>query len=355
MKYLLIFLVVLTSCSHKISKFYPEIIPKQMNTTLPVGKGQHKINLTYLGCGNMIIEQDGDAIITDPFFSNQKFLKMLGKVQTKPDLFELWKGHVQSQASRGMVRAGLVSHTHYDHVMDLPTLLQSHYFNKMETVYGNDYLPQMMVNFAKEGVTLDGLSNEQIYQPTVSNDTQYEWINVTPKIRFLAIESNHAPHTKRKLYMSKPLDAEYFKEHLTWPNDKLKARKWTVGTTYSFLVDFIQGDTVRLFIQTSASQYPYGRPPKEELQKKKVDVAVLCYASTMNVKDYPKSIVRDLNPSKLVIVHWEDFFREPSSDDDVMLVRRTNPKKTRKRFDELGMKKDFFMMPKPGTKIQIIK
>ena len=75
----------------------------------------------------------------------------------------------------------------------------------------------------------------------------------------------------------------------------------------------------------------------------------------MNVKDYPKAITKDLNPSKLVIVHWEDFFREPRTDDDVKLVRRTNPKKTRKRFDELGKKKDFFMMPKPGTKIQITK
>jgi hypothetical protein len=82
---------------------------------------------------------------------------------------------------------------------------------------------------------------------------------------------------------------------------------------------------------------------------------VLCYASTMNVKDYPKAIVSDLNPSKLVIVHWEDFFREPRADDDVKLVRKTNPKKARKRFDELGKKKDFFVMPKPGTKIQITK
>jgi len=341
MRYLLI-LLLFTSCSQQISKFYPEIIPKQMTTTLPVGKGQHKVNLTYLGCGNMIIEQDGDAILTDPFFSNQRFTKMAGKIQTKPNLYESWKDRVQTQASRGMVRAGLVSHTHYDHVMDLPTLLQDHYFNKIEVVYGNSYLPQMLTNFSKEGVRLDVLKAG-------------EWVNVTPGIRFLPIESKHAPHTKRKLYMSKPLDADYFKEHLVWPDAKIKAHKWTVGTTYSFLVDFIQGDTLRMFIQTSASQYPFGRPPKEELQKKKVDVAVLCYSLTPNVEDYPKAIMSDLNPSKMVIVHWEDFFREPKSDDDVRLVRKTNPKKARKRFDKLGRKKDFFVMPKPGTKIQIIK
>jgi hypothetical protein len=347
---------MLASCAQKVSKFYPEIVPGKSNVTLPLNKdGKHAVNLTYLGCGNMIIEQDGDAIVTDPFFSNQKITAVAGKVQSKPVLYDLWKNRLQAQASRGSVRAALVSHTHYDHVMDLPTLLQGHYFNKMETVYGNSYLPQMMVNFIKEGVKLEGLSNEQIFQPTIANDQAYEWINVTPRIRFLAIESNHAPHTRRKLYMSKPLDPEYFKENLVWPSDKIKTKKWTVGTTYSFLVDFIsqQNDTLRMFIQTSASQYPYGRPPAAELKKKKVDVAVLCYALTLNVKDYPKAIVKDVDPAKLIIVHWEDFFREPTSDDNVKLVRKTNPRKARKRFDELGKKKDFFAMPRPGTKIQI--
>jgi L-ascorbate metabolism protein UlaG (beta-lactamase superfamily) len=335
--------IALMSCAHKVSKFYPEIIPKRMNTTISVGKNnKHSVNLTYLGCGSMIIEQDGDAIITDPFFSNQKLSKMWGKVATDPEQFELWKGRVQSQASKGMVRAGLVSHTHYDHVMDLPTLLQSHYFPNMQAVYGNSYLPQMMVNFVKDGVNVQSLKTDQ-------------WIEVTPKIRFMAIESSHAPQTGKKLRMNGPFDAEYFKENLTWSNEKLKTKKWTAGTTYSFLVDFIQGDTVRFFIQTSASQYPAGRPPKDELQKKKVDVAVLCYASTLNVTDYPKAIVNDINPSKLVIVHWEDFFREAKSDDDVKLVRKTNSRRARRRFDELGKKKDFFVMPKPGTKIQITK
>jgi L-ascorbate metabolism protein UlaG (beta-lactamase superfamily) len=334
--------VVFTSCSHKIESFYPEIVPKKTNVTLPIGKtGNHTVNLTYLGCGNMILEQDGQAIVTDPFFSNQKLTKLLGKIGTKQSLFDLWKSNLQAQAPKGSVRAGLVSHTHYDHVMDLPTLLQSHYFNNMHAVYGNSYLPQMMVNFTKEGVQV-------LECPT-------DWVQVTPGIRFLAIKSEHAPQTKRKLWANGPLDASYFKENLVWPHDRIKAKKWTTGTTYSFLVDFIQGDTIRFFIQTSASRYPAGRPPKAELDTKKVDVAVLCYASTTNVEGYPKSIVKELDPSKMVIVHWEDFFREPTTDDAVRLVRKTNPKKARKRFDELGKKKDFFVMPKPGTKIQVIK
>lgn len=355
MRLALLFLVLTTAvgCTHSVTKFYPEIIPKKNQVSLPVNGGRDKVSLTYLGCGNMVIERNGESILTDPFFSTQGFLKMAGEIRSKPELFETWKSRLEAQTLRGQVRAALVSHTHYDHVMDLPTLLQAHYFPKLETVYGNAYLPEMMVNFSKEGVKMQTLSNEQVYQPRANNDQSYEWVHVTPSIRFLAIETNHAPHTKHMLFMSRPLDAAYFKKHLTWPNDKTKSRKWSLGTTYAFLVDFIGPDTLRMYIQTSASQYPCGAPPAAELAKKKVDVAVLCYASTPNVTDYPSSIARQIDAKKMVIVHWEDFFRDARDEDDVKLVRSTNPKKTRKRFDQLGKKKDFFVMPKPGTRIDI--
>lgn len=152
--------------------------------------------------------------------------------------------------------------------------------------------------------------------------------------------------------MDKPLDAEYFDERLIYSNSKTKAFKWSTGETYSFLVDFIETDTLRVFIQTSASQHPFGCPPSDEIKKKKVDVAVLCYASALNVENYPNAVINFLKPEKLVFVHWEDFFRTPESFHDQRLVRRTNPKKVREQIDKLGKTNDF-MMPKPGTRIKI--
>jgi hypothetical protein len=154
--------------------------------------------------------------------------------------------------------------------------------------------------------------------------------------------------------MDKPLNEDYFDEHLIYSNSKTKAFKWSTGETYSFLVDFIDTDTLRVFIQTSASQHPYGFPPLDQVKKeKKVDVAILCYASAPNVGNYPNAIVDLLEPKKIIFVHWEDFFREPSSFDDQRLVRRTNPKKVRERVNKLGKPNDYFMMPKPGTRIKI--
>ncbi|MCB0489708.1 MAG: MBL fold metallo-hydrolase [Cyclobacteriaceae bacterium] len=343
-----------TACTHSISKFYPEIVPAKSDVPLVVNSGgKSQMNLVYLGCGNMILEHDGEAIMTDPFFSNQKLLKLLGKIKSNPTRYNTWKTNLEYFLSPSVVNAALVSHTHYDHAMDLPLMLEDRYFNSMRQVYGNSYLPKMMQHFSEEGSEIHGLSGSQVYDPTMANDQNYEWISTSSHIRFLSIHSNHAPHTKKKLYMDKPLDENYFEENLIYSNSKTKAFKWTNGETYSFLVDFIGSDTLRVFIQTSASQYPNGFPPKSELLKKPVDLAIICYASGLNVDNYPKALFDFVQPRKMMLVHWEDFFRTPKSFEDQRLVRRTNPRKMRKQIDALKKKSDYFIMPRPGTRVKI--
>jgi ribonuclease BN (tRNA processing enzyme) len=342
----------LLGCAHKIQHFYPEILAGSAPVAVTLDKTpSERVSITYLGCGNLVLEQNGVSIMTDPFFSNQKVLALSGKIRTKDELYRLWKGRLESSTARSAVRAVLVSHTHYDHVMDLPTLLHDHYFQNLEVVYGNRYMPKMLSNFKKEGPWLDSLTKKVVYDPTVTNDPEMEWVAITPQLRFLAIKSDHAPHRGKTLYMSEPLTEGYFEENLTWPNDKISASRWTAGDSYSFLVDFIQKDTLRVFIQTSASNHPNGLPPKAELAKKKVDLAIMCYASAPNVEDYPNKWVEWMKPKKLVLVHWEDFFRDARSDDDHKLVRGTKPSIVRQRIDQLGMKRDFFIMPLPGTRM----
>ena len=346
--------VALGACTHAVTKFYPEIVPKNSDTELHTkANTEHELNLVYLGSGNMVLEQNGEAIITDPFFSNQKLLKLLGKIKSNPLLYNTWKTNYEYFLSPSVVQAGLVSHTHYDHAMDMPTLLENRYFTNLKTLHGNEYLPKIMQNFAEEGVRLAALSEDQVYDPTVSFDKSYQWISVTPRIRFLPILSNHAPHTKKKLFMDKPLNEEYFDERLIYSNSRTKAFKWSTGETFTFLVDFMDNDTLRVFIQTSASQHPYGFPPPEELKEKDIDLAILCYASSLNVKAYPNAIVDFIQPKKVMFVHWEDFFRTPNSFHDQRLVRSTNPKKVRARINKLGKPNDYFIMPKPGTRIKV--
>lgn len=346
--------IVAVACGpYKTSRFYPEIIPAKPESTLSIGSGgASTVNVTYMGCGNIFLEKAGNAVMFDPFFSTQGFLKMAGKVKTRAADYEYWKSTLQQYVSRSSVRAALVSHTHYDHVMDLPTLLHDKHFPNMDVVYGNNYLPEMMINFRKSGVDVRSLTDDQIFNPA-GNDSQYAWVNAAPNIRFLPIRSTHAPHTRNRLFMNKPLKPGYFGKKLVWPGDKVGAFKWTCGDTYAFLVDFLGADTLRVYVQTSASEHPRGFPPQAELSRRKVDLAIICYASAMNVSNYPNALVDFIKPSKVMFVHWEDFFRRYRSDNDVKLVRGTNPGKVRKRVDLLGRKKDFFTMPRPGSKVVV--
>lgn len=350
---LLIIGSVTSSCTHSIAKFYPEIVPSKSDAKVVVGDGDSHLNIIYLGCGNMVLEKNGEGIMTDPFFSNQPLLKMLGKIQSDPKKFNTWKSNLEYFLSPSVVKVGLVSHSHYDHLMDLPLLVEQRYFTNMNRVYGNSYMPLMMQNFADEKVGFQSLNDEQVFNPTVANDSEYGWIEVSQGIRFLPILANHAPHVGKKLFMNKPLNAQYFDDHLIYSTSKTKAFKWPTGESYSFLVDFIDRDTLRVFVQTSASQPPYGFPPQAELTQKEVDLAIICYASSLNVDNHPKALVDYVRPKKVIFVHWEDFFRSPKSFNDQRLVRGTNPKKVHKRINEMSKPASFFTMPKPGTRIDV--
>lgn len=352
LKWLMVF-ALFSSCAHRISRFYPEIVPAKPTVSWELNaKGGESLRILYMGCGNLVLEKDGEAIMTDPFFSRQGPLKLLGKIKTDPEAYRLWKNTYESFLARSVVKAGFVAHTHYDHVMDLPTLIEDHYFLQMKEVYGNAYLPKMLQHFDDQGVSLNALTDDQVFDPDNPSDA-YQWIDVTPRIRVLPIKSSHAPHTKKKLYMDDPLDEEYFDEHLVWSNSKVKAFKWTTGTTYSFLVDFIGEDTLRIFVQTSASEAPDGFPPAGELKEKKVDLALLCYASTPNVTRYPNAIVEKVGANKLMLVHWEDFFRQSKSFNDQKLVRRTKPREVRQRIDQLKLTPEDLLMPRPGTLVTV--
>jgi hypothetical protein len=136
-----------------------------------------------------------------------------------------------------------------------------------------------------------------------------------------------------------------------------------VGTSYAFLVDWFNGsDTVRLYIQTSASRPPNGLPPPEELKKKKVDLVILCYASTPNVRKYPEYLMDALKEKdypKIVMVHWEDFFTYQSTYGPAQLVPGTKPRAVVKRWkkalnvEDNSSLTDYITMPRPGTVVTI--
>lgn len=351
--------LVLGGCSYDLHKTGMDqyLLAEGEDNLYLKDSASRSFKILYMGAGNMIIESNDEAFFMDPFFSNTGFFR--GKLKTDTALYRSWKERVGETINTNSVKAGLVAHSHYDHLMDLPMIVSDKAFPNAQNIYGNECVPLMMTNF-KESANFTGLTSKKIFTNGVS-DKHYEWQHIGSNISFLAIETNHAPHALGVLMMSGKLDSAYFKDNLTEGSSVTKRKRWTVGTNLAFLVDIRNGaDTLRLFIQTSGSKSPNGIPPAEVLDKKSVDLAILCYANTPNVKNFPNylldSIKRDGKYPPVLMVHWDNFFKVRNQDDPYRLVPFTSSAKVQRRWRKVGYPDplaDHIRMPVPGTLVNV--
>jgi hypothetical protein len=185
-----------------------------------------------------------------------------------------------------------------------------------------------------------------------------KWIQVSPHIRVLVIEADHAPHY-HKIHLMRGKNC---RKPIQQPEDRSSIFRWREGRTFSFLVDVMdeQNKTtlLRMFIQSSSCKPPYGFPPAAVIDEKAVDVAFLCVASSDYVKPYPKDILELLRPEKIVLIHWKDFFRNFYQKKQ-KTVRATKMRRFMRQLrqqykvrttEELTK---WFIMPKPGTEVKL--
>jgi hypothetical protein len=239
-------------------------------------------------------------------------------------------------------------------------MLGQQVFDSTTTIYGNTFGGSIMTHVLAP-YTYHAIQPSETYCPQCTAPAQH-WFTAAGHIRVMPIRSNHAAHTRLlffKIHLFKgKLRKQYFEKHFTSADSPTKAGRWREGCTYSFLVDFMERDTIafRLFIQTSASDYPQGAPPAELMRERPVDLAILCAASTQNVKAYPQKILEHTGAKKLLIVHWEDFFqREPLNFKDPRLIHFTSYKKLAKRLAQWNPDvKGNVIMPRPGTMVNIV-
>jgi hypothetical protein len=352
----LLSLFLLGGCATSYSPLH-EYIPARheikVTTREPV---QDSISMLYVTCGMMIFQHGHEAFMLDPFFSYQRFSDFITGIKPRKKFYENFK-HLMDTSSidRNAVRTAFISHTHYDHLMDLPLLMHDRYFPNLKTVFGNSFVPDMLFHSKNNVINIKSIDDNQLYNPLSNNeDKNYEWLNVSDSMQVLPIASRHAPQKKGVLMMNSGLDTNYFrKEKFKDPYARSRSSKWDAGCNYAFLVRFLKRDGTyfKILIQTSASNPPYGLPPTGE----KADIAVLCFASLQEVEDYPAYLIKNTGAKKLILVHWEDFFRHPKNTGDVKLVRVTNKKiaKTRLKQVEALPQRPEVLMPKPGTFISI--
>lgn len=253
--------------------------------------------ISYLGVGGWLLRWRGQALLFAPSFSNPPFPPIFVKAD-------------EQRIDRYMPPASdvtvlLIGHAHYDHLLDTPRIMRQH--TPQATAYGSTTTGKILAVAGLKSRFID-MQPEMVpvkrgnrAKPLVWPENK--WKHQGP-FRFLAIESEHAPHIAGINLLEGNHDPKNLTEVPTY------VRHWPSGQNLAWLVDLLDKNgkpVYRIHYQDSASNPPYGFPPILQ-DGKSIDVAIICAASTDEVQLYPDALLDLIKPRLLLIGHWEDFF-----------------------------------------------
>jgi len=283
---ILLFTALLAACSSKLQ------LPSY-ETPLSVGQlPEETLTIQYLGVGGHIFSYGDSKIMTAPSFSNPHFMFAGPFFPMSVD---------EEAVDRYMPKADdvemiLVGHAHYDHLLDVPYVMQKHTPNAH--VYGSDTMAHTLAP------AIDSARIHALNDKMGDIDHAGEWIySPEGKVRIMALKSDHAPHIMGIKFMGGGYDEDL--DSLPW-----HAFGWKEGQTLAYLIDFLDdnGDVAhRIFYQDAASEEPLGLVP-ELNDGKAIDIAILCPASFSQIDNYPESVVKNTQAKHFILGHWEDFF-----------------------------------------------
>jgi hypothetical protein len=267
------------------------------------------LHLRYFGTGGFLLEYGTNAILTAPFFSNISFARSILPLPIDPD-----KGVIDRLLpDLSRVDAILVGHSHYDHLLDLPYIVNSG--KTGAPIYGDTNTHHILVrNVTNKVVNIEPDAGTYESQPSKG-----AWVtNANRRLRFMAFRSMHAPHICGHVFMNGPI-----KEPL--PSLPRTPWGWKIGTALAYVIDFLNENgapAYRIMYQDSAvNGCAFGRLPQELTDERPVDLAILCLGGFAETQGYPACYLDKLKPKRVFIAHWEDFFQPQT--DPVKVVRRS--------------------------------
>jgi hypothetical protein len=158
----------------------------------------------------------------------------------------------------------------------------------------------------------------------LQDTTLVRWTADNKRLRITTIEGEHAPHF---LGVKIPfIGGQILSVPKRSPRTTFGFKE---GKNYNFLIDFLADNGNILFrIYThggSASRATIGFLPPSVLKEKKVDFLILCGANYDQAAQYPEILLQQIQPERVLVGHWEDFFTPiPSLLKTPRTVRFTN-------------------------------
>lgn len=227
------------------------------------------IKVHWTGAAGLEFFHKGKTLLVDPYYTRAgKKALFFGRIQ--PD-----NEKVKKNAERmNPLSAIIVSHTHFDHAVDVPEFAK--YLNGL--LIGSHSLETLMA--------MSGTANRTIVC------SGGETIDLFDDVKVTMLPSRHGLVACGRV----PYQGEIT------PDCKhpLKAKEYRVGTVFSPKID-IGGKT---FLHVGSANYI-----EDELSGISCDVLFLCVAGWKKIKGYPEKIIEITQPDKVVLFHYDDFFK----------------------------------------------
>jgi L-ascorbate metabolism protein UlaG (beta-lactamase superfamily) len=262
---------------------------------VPAAGPESVLTVTWLGVATLLVDDGSSALMTDGFFSRPAILTV-GLVPIAPSRERI--GEALARTGVHQLEAVIPVHTHYDHAMDSAVVAER---TGAKLVGGES---------AASVGRGHGLPDDRVVIARSGEPLTLGAYDVT------LIASKHCPPDRYPGVITEPVVPP------------VKASAYRCGEAWSTLVQH-QPTGRRLLIQGSAGFVP-GLLADQRADVVYLGVGQLGLRPKQYILDYWTETVRAVGARRVVLIHWDDFFRPlteplralPYAGDDLDVVMR---------------------------------
>ena len=248
------------------------------------------LKIIWLGTTTIYITDGETGLLFDPFITRPLKSKVLTfqKLKSNKDLVKKWNKRISLNSD---IKAIFVSHTHYDHVLDLEEFAKQ----SNADVYGSKSVQKIIhaENSKLMKNSLPTIGYNKIHKPkTVKNKHDYQTITVG-NFNITVLPARHAPHIP--------------KLNITFLKGKIKSHFKAPASVLKYKMD----DNFSFFIKHKSGNILF-HPSSEIVAfpdfNQKADVVIQGIKGETTSQDLLTNIIQPFGAKVVIPVHYDYFF-----------------------------------------------